>query len=187
MAEVSKSAFDEISARYQSEKSKLSKLLTERNNTAHERVGRILHCHLILENYLYEFLAKKHPTLKPIMDSRMGGQFGQKMELYKTMGCTEFNENLYQGLYKVNEIRNKLGHGLAHDDIEPAKANDLLNLLKNIYPKAVDPKMTAPLDILVMFTIVSCTIIHLTTIALDLKLESDKALFEFIDTISKLK
>lgn len=176
---------NEINEEYQKEKGKLSKLLKDRDNAVHSIIGRLLHCHLILEYYLAEYLIAKHPNITDLVKSDMGKQFTQKMNIYKNMNCNDLPPQLEAGLYKINEIRNQIGHRLDKADIDDTKARELKGALKGLFPKADTDKME-PIEAVVTFTVVGATIIQLIIIALGKKYASEHEFKSYIEQITTI-
>lgn len=106
--------FDEIEAEFDKERRRFSILFSQE----HDAVGRILKCHLVLENYLDRHLAETL-GLKNIDDARLS--FYQKAALLPSERSVA--ALVKPGILRVNKIRNRFAHNLNaridEDDLRP--------------------------------------------------------------------
>jgi hypothetical protein len=84
----------------------------------HDRIGRVLKCHLVVENFLTRHLKERYDS-ETIEDAKLS--FLQKAQLLPTKG--EISTFVRPGILSLNKVRNKLAHdidvGIEFDDIGP--------------------------------------------------------------------
>jgi hypothetical protein len=79
-------------------------------NTPIDELGIVLKCHLIIENYIDEYLAACYPTIISLKDARL--TFSQKLELVNNQWLITFF--VYKGVKSLNSLRNKFAHQLSY-------------------------------------------------------------------------
>lgn len=96
----------EIEESFERENERFKSLLAQ----AHDLIGRVLKCHLIVENYLDRFLTA-HLNVSKLADAKLS--FFQKVQLLPSEGhAIAF---VKPGIAKLNSVRNKFGHTLGLD------------------------------------------------------------------------
>lgn len=134
----------EIERRFNAENEQFKKLLAK----DHELIGRVLKCHLIIENYVNRHLvevAPKHDWLKARLN------FSQKLSLLPS-GNPKV-EWILPGIKNINAIRNKFGHDI-EARVELQDLNDCIHVLS---VARRNKKYVEPSEIIEDFTVVSCT------------------------------
>ncbi len=94
--------FKVLGAHFDAEAKKYEKLISHDHNV----IGRVLKCHLIIENYIDGYLKHSFPELR--FDNAQLS-FSQKVQLLPDNPKTSF---LKSGILELNKIRNKFGHNL---------------------------------------------------------------------------
>ena len=134
----------EIEENFERENERFKSLLAQ----DHDLIGRVLKCHLIVENYLDRFLAAHFKT-STLADAKLS--FFQKVQLLPSEGhAVAF---VKPGIAKLNSVRNKFGHTLEPElnigELEPM--NEVLRITR---PAAT---LSEPVEIIEAFTTVACT------------------------------
>lgn len=104
--------WDQIETHFNNENARFKALLAR----DHDELGRVLKCHLIVENYLDRYLARTFGLVN-LDAARL--TFAQKAKLLPNSGSTA--SFVKPGILKLNSIRNKFGHNLK----EELSVNDL--------------------------------------------------------------
>ncbi|WP_319562332.1 hypothetical protein [Marispirochaeta sp.] len=119
----------------------------------HDRVGRILKCHLLVEHYLDKFIAheKKIDNLQSVRLS-----FYQKAQLIPTEGVSA--SVVRPGILELNTIRNKFSHNL-YATIETRDIQAMRQLLEVARLNII---WENPVRQIEAFTTVTCTWLLIT-------------------------
>jgi len=134
----------EIEENFERENERFKSLLVQ----GHDLIGRVLKCHLIVENYLDRFLATHFKTAN-LADAKLS--FFQKVQMLPSEGhAVAF---VKPGIAKLNGVRNKFGHTLEPElnfgELEPM--HDVLRIAR---PTAT---FSEPVELIEAFTTVACT------------------------------
>lgn len=139
----------EIERNFEEENNRFKALLAQ----DHDPIGRVLKCHLIVENYLERFLAD-HLRNPDIAEAKLS--FFQKAKLLPTRGhAVAF---VKPGLLCLNTVRNKFGHTL-RPDLKMGELEPLLQVLRVARPNAA---FQDPIEVIEAFTTVACTWLIIT-------------------------
>lgn len=134
----------EIELRFEKENNQFKSLLTK----DHDRLGRVLKCHLIIENYIDRFLTD-HYSIDSVEEIKLS--FHQKAQLLPAKASAA--AFVKPGVIHLNKIRNRYAHQLEYDldkgDMGPI--NEVLSVARK------GKKFSDPLDALEAFTTVACT------------------------------
>jgi hypothetical protein len=95
--------WDQIEANFQKEKEVYDALISQ----SYDPIGRVLKCHLIMENYIDRHLERIFAFVK-VDDARLS--FYQKAQLLPSKGSAV--GYVKPGILEVNTIRNKFAHSL---------------------------------------------------------------------------
>ena len=149
IAERMKGEFDQIRA-WATEQKKNRELLLSKE---HDLIGRILKSHLIVENYVTNYLSAKYPMLD-IANARLS--FHQKVTLLP-YGETQV-EWLRKGIFELNKIRNRYSHSL-DAEITIDQVSEMEKIV-HIYKPISGIK--EPIEIIESFTNICCENIYAT-------------------------
>jgi hypothetical protein len=116
-------------------------------NINHEPIGRVLRAHLVIENFMTEFLSN-HFGLHNIFDARLS--FHQKAILLPSRDSPA--AVVRPGILQLNAVRNKFGHQLGHE-IHDADISSIYEILRIARP-GID--FDNPIDAIDAFTSVAC-------------------------------
>lgn len=133
-----------IEKRFNQENEAFKKLLAQ----DHDLIGRVLKCHLIIENYINRHLESASPSHN-WQDARL--RFVQKIEL-----LPEANAKVawvLPGIREINTIRNRFGHRITAS-VSP---NDLTACTSILAVARSGKKYKDPMEIIEDFTTVACT------------------------------
>lgn len=134
----------EIEENFERENDRFKSLLAQ----DHDLIGRVLKCHLIVENYLDRFL-EAHLKISNLADAKLG--FFQKVQLLPSEGhAVAF---VKPGISKLNSVRNKFGHSLM-PDLNISELDPMLQVLHLARPSTT---FEDPVDAIEAFTTVACT------------------------------
>ncbi len=136
--------WDKIDEHFKQENEKFKELLA----IDHSIIGRTLKCHLIVENYLEQYLSATY-EIENINDVRLS--FYQKAVLLPSSKSSA--AFVKPGILQLNRIRNKFAHTLDFrlDDHELGTINEILNIARQgVEFESVISKIEA-------FTTVACT------------------------------
>lgn len=114
----------------------------------HDTLGKILKCHLVVENYLDRFLTA-HYKLDDIEKIRLS--FYQKAQLLPN--CGEAAAFAKPGVVALNVIRNRFGHNI-DAEIRPDDLNSIHRILRVSRPKI---NFGEPIEAIEAFTTVACS------------------------------
>ena len=78
-----------------------------------EIVFAVLHCHLIINYFIDEFINKMNPNLGNMSKIRIG--FEEKLKLIKPTNKDSLLPKIIKGIKQLNTIRNKMAHELVYD------------------------------------------------------------------------
>ena len=114
----------------------------------HDTLGRVLKCHLIVENYVGRYL-QTHLQLQHLDDARL--TFAQKAALLPSHGAAA--AFVKPGILRLNAIRNKFGHTL-----QPILTAGDLGAMQTVLATArAGVVFATPVDAIEAFTTVACT------------------------------
>src|SRR6266404_68797 len=134
-----------IEKRFNEENEAFKNLLAQDHNL----IGRVLKCHLIIENYINRHLESVSPSHN-WQDARL--RFAQKTELFpQANGKVAW---ILPGIKEINTIRNRLGHRIT-PCISPK--HDLTNCIKVLQISRNGKQYKDPIEIIEDFTTVACT------------------------------
>jgi hypothetical protein len=136
--------FPRIEKRFDQENEAFKRLLAQ----DHDLIGRVLKCHLIIENYINRHLESVSPSHN-WQEARL--RFAQKIELMP-------RENpkvawILPGIRQINKIRNRFGHRISAD----VSLGDLTECISVLAIARKDKKYTDSIQIIEDFTTVACT------------------------------
>lgn len=114
----------------------------------HELIGRVLKCHLIVENYLDRFL-NDHINCSDLSEAKL--TFFQKVKLLPSHGSAV--AFVKPGINKLNSIRNRFGHTL-QPELHPHDLEPMLQVLHAVRPSIQYP---SAIEVIEAFTTVACT------------------------------
>ncbi|WP_155687483.1 hypothetical protein [Burkholderia cepacia] len=134
----------EIEENFERENTKFKAFLAQ----DHDLIGRVLKCHLIVENYLDRFLAD-HFKSSNLADAKLS--FFQKVQLLPDQGSAV--AFVKPGIAKLNTVRNKFGHTL-QPDLQMGELEPMLRVLHIARP---DVHFGATVEVIEAFTTVACT------------------------------
>ena len=125
-----------------------NRIYTSLISSAHDTLGRILKCHLVVENYLNRFLVAQF-KVDNFDDVRL--TFAQKASLIPSRATAA--TFVKPGILQLNKIRNRFAHSLAAD----LSVQDLgsINGVLDIARPGVE--FGSPLEAIEAFTPVACT------------------------------
>ena len=134
----------QIEEHFNNENEKYKQLLLQDYNN----IGRILKCHLIIENYIDKYITY-HNSIESLKDLKLS--FYQKAQLLP-------NEKksaavVKPGIIQINKIRNKFGHNL-NASIDKSELSAVYSLLKIARE---NDSFNNPIDAIEAFTTISCT------------------------------
>jgi hypothetical protein len=133
-----------IDRRFHQENEAFKKLLAQ----DHDFIGRVLKCHLIIENYINRHLESVSPS-QSWQAARL--RFTQKIEL-----LPKANPKvawILPGIRQVNTIRNRFGHRIAAN----VSTNDLSDCISVLAIARSAKQYKDPMEIIEDFTTVACT------------------------------
>ena len=134
----------EIEADFERENKRFKSLMSK----DHDDLGRMLKCHLVLENYLDRFLAA-HYRIENLEAAKL--TFFQKASLLPDGGSAA--AFVKPGILRLNSIRNRFGHTL-----QPVlKVNDLGAISEVLKIARPSVKFKSPVAAIEAFTTVACT------------------------------
>lgn len=134
----------EIEETFERENARFKVFLTQ----DHDLIGRVLKCHLIVENYLNLFLAS-HFKSSNLPDAKLS--FFQKVQLLPDQGSAV--AFVKPGIAKLNSVRNKFGHTL-QPDLQMGELEPMLQVLHIARPSV---HFQTPVEVIEAFTTVACT------------------------------
>lgn len=141
--------WQELDEYFDTENKKFIELL----QTDHRNIGRIIKCHLILENYIERYLCKRL-NLTDISDLRLS--FYQKVMLLPETGAAI--TILKSDLLLLNKLRNKIAHNL---NLE-VSMNDLNSMIKILEISGRNTENMDVCDVIDSFTTLACTWLLIT-------------------------
>lgn len=118
----------------------------------HDRIGRVLKCHLIIENFLTKFI---HDFYKIECINKLQLRFAQKVEMIPQNGLSA--SFVRPGIIQLNRVRNKCGHDL-NSSIERHDISSIYQVLE-ISRKGL--KFDDPVDAIEAFTPIACAFLSL--------------------------
>jgi hypothetical protein len=136
--------WSKIDQRFNEENEAFKKLLA----TDHDLTGRVLKCHLIVENYINRHLQSVSP-LHNWENARLS--FAQKIEL-----LPQANDKvawILPGIRELNTIRNRFGHRIEAN----VSLKDLSNCKAILAIARSGKRYTEPASVIEDFTTVACT------------------------------
>jgi hypothetical protein len=134
----------EIEENFERENERFKSLLAQ----DHDLIGRVLKCHLIVENYLDRFLAA-HFNTSNLTDAKLS--FFQKVQLLPSEALSV--AFVKPGIAKLNSIRNKFGHTL-EPELNIGELEPMHEVLRITRPTTI---FSEPVEIIEAFTTVACT------------------------------
>lgn len=132
-----------VEERFNEENEAFKRLLAQ----DHDLIGRVLKCHLIIENYLNRYLESVSPSLR-WRGARLA--FAQKLKLLPQAHAWWW---ILPGITEINKIRNRFGHSITAS-VSP---NDLTKGMSVLAIARRGKRYTSPMEIIEDFTTVSCT------------------------------
>lgn len=117
-------------------------------NRDSSKIGRILKCHLIIENYMDNYLSHQN-RIENIQILKLS--FYQKALMLPTKGSSA--AVVRPGILEVNKVRNKFGHNL-NVDIVISELSAVDQLLKIARPAS---KIEDPIEMIESFSTIACT------------------------------
>lgn len=134
----------EIEADFERENERFKAMMSKE----HDNLGRILKCHLVIENYLDRFLSE-HYRIENLDAAKLG--FFQKASLLPDGGSAA--AFVKPGILKVNTIRNRFGHTL-----NPVlRMRDLGPISEVLRVARQGVEFKSPIEAIEAFTTVACT------------------------------
>jgi hypothetical protein len=133
-----------IEKRFNEENEAFKKLLAQ----DHDLIGRVLKCHLIIENYINRHLESISPSHN-WLDARL--RFAQKIELIPQANTKV--TWILPGIREINTIRNRFGHRITAQVCmnDLTECRSVLEIARNGKP------YKDPMEIIEDFTTVACT------------------------------
>lgn len=120
--------------------------------TDHETIGRVLRVHLVVENFMNNYL----PDFFGIENfDELRLSFSQKAKLLPTRNSSA--AFVRPGIIQLNTVRNKFGHRLNHE-IQPHEIEAIINALDIARP-GVD--FSTPLDAIEAFAPIACAFLSI--------------------------
>ena len=150
-----KEHFDKIEQHFNKENENFKALM----RTDHDTIGKVLKCHLILENYLTSYLAFKFKGVD-INNSKL--TFAQKISLLPDSDLRV--AFVKDGIIELNGIRNKYSHNLNYQ-VPILHFSRMLEVLK-VSRKGIE--YDNPINIIEEFTTVACTFLIVNPLEIDL-------------------
>jgi len=133
-----------IEKRFNEENEAFKKLLAQ----DHDLIGRVLKCHLIIENYINRHLEAVSPS-RNWQDVRL--RFAQKIEsLPQANGKVAW---ILPGIREINVIRNRFGHQIATH----VSLDDLTECRSVLAITRSGKQCRDPMEVIEDFTTVACT------------------------------
>lgn len=123
---------------------------------SHDLMGRVLKCHLIIENYLEKYLISEL-GLNELSSVKLS--FWQKAKLIPNQGKAASYVKL--GILEINKIRNKFSHNI-EAQLRESDISQISEVLRYSRPKFSG----TPIDMIEAFTTVACTFLIVPTPAL---------------------
>lgn len=133
-----------IEERFNQENEMFKKLLAQ----DHDLIGRVLKCHLIIENYINRHLESASPS-HDWQDAKL--RFAQKIELLPKANAKV--AWVLPGIREINIIRNRFGHRITAS-LSP---NDLAACISVLTVARSGQHYTDPIKIIEDFTTIACT------------------------------
>lgn len=109
------------------------------DNVEFEKIGRVLACHLVIENYLNKLLELRLPDFIDIDAANLN--FNQKLKMLRNDHSFAF-VNFYQGITIINKIRNKYSHHI-EAEIDSSEMGILKSILTD-YANKINDKTSPP-------------------------------------------
>ena len=134
----------EIDAYFMSENAKFLKLMDKSSET----IGRILKCHLIVENYLDRFLTTHYG-----IENYSNIHFSFYIKALMLPSKSSSAAFVKPGIIELNSIRNNYAHNLS-TDISFRNNSPILEVLSIARPNKVFEK---PIEAIEAFTTIACT------------------------------
>ena len=123
-------------------------------SSAHDTLGRVLKCHLIVEHYLNRFLVA-HFDIDNFENVRL--TFAQKATLLPNRATAA--SFVKPGIFELNRIRNRFSHSLG---VELSDQNlSSMRIVLDIFIPRRAPG--SPVEVIEAFTTVACTFLFPTT------------------------
>ena len=144
VVEVLKPHWERISEHFDEENEKFKELFSN----DHEVIGKVLKCHLIVENYLDSFL-EEHYGINDIDAARLS--YFQKAKLIPDSKSSV--TLIKPGVLQLNTIRNRYGHNL-DAEVKSEELNQI-NRVLDIFRK--EQKFEDAIDRIEAFTSIACT------------------------------
>ena len=117
-------------------------------SSAHDTLGRVLKCHLIVEHYLNRFLVV-HFDIDNFDDVRL--TFAQKATLLPNRATAA--AFVKPGIFELNRIRNRFGHSLGAE-LSDQDLGSIRTVLDIARPRVA---FGSPVEAIEAFTTVACT------------------------------
>lgn len=133
----------QLEAHFNEENEKFKKLL----QADHDLIGRVLKCHLIIENSLNRYLSEKM-DIKALDEIKL--TFFQKAQLIPNE--RESATFVKQGILTLNTVRNKLAHNLSAE----VQIKDILPIVAVLHYARPKENFTDPYSAIEAFTAVAC-------------------------------
>ncbi len=133
-----------IEKRFNEENEAFKKLLAQ----DHDLIGRVLKCHLIIENYINRHLESVSPS-HSWQAARL--RFAQKLELLPQDNAKV--EWILPGIREINTIRNRFGHRIT----ATVSPDDLKGCISVLAIARSGTLYIDPIEIIEDFTTVACT------------------------------
>lgn len=119
----------------------------------HDAIGRVLRCHLVIENFMTTFLMA-HFEVENIKEARLS--FAQKARLLPLRGVSA--SFVRPGILQINTVRNKYGHQLNHQ-VDRGEIQGIYEVLAIARPSQT---FDDPLSAIEAFTPVACAFLSLS-------------------------
>ncbi|GKN98482.1 TPA: hypothetical protein OUC63_003959 [Raoultella ornithinolytica] len=116
-------------------------------NQPHDKIGRVLKCHLIVENFLTSFLSDFY---KIECIDKLQLKFSQKVEMLPKNGLSA--SFVRPGIIQLNKVRNKCGHDL-NSHIE---RQDIASIYQVLEVARRGMRFDDPVDAIEAFTPIAC-------------------------------
>ena len=133
-----------IEKRFNQENEAFKKLLAQ----DHDLIGRVLKCHLIIENYINRHLESVSPSHN-WHDARL--RFAQKIELLPQANAKV--AWILPGIREINTIRNRFGHRITAS----VSLTDLNDCISALAIARSGKQYSDPMEIIEDFTTLACT------------------------------
>ena len=125
-----------------------NRIFIELISSAHDALGRVLKCHLVVENYLNRFLVD-HFRIDDFHNVRLS--FFQKATLIPNQGSAA--AFVKPGILELNRIRNRFGHSLGAR-LSVGELNSIRSVLEIARPEVT---FRSGVEAIEGFTTVACT------------------------------